>query len=103
MGDLLGSPRVAPLFLGLAGFHSGLPLVVPMGSALPIAIGTSDSRSGHPIARYGPSKSRVWDFSPFSAAWKIPSLGDDRRKRKAFWTVEAKVMGGNTWWRGWLP
>ena len=43
MGDLLGSPRVAPLFLGLAGYHSGLPLVVPMGSALPIAIG--DGRS----------------------------------------------------------
>ena len=39
MGDFLGSPRVAPLFLGLAGYHSGLPLVVPMGSALPIAIG----------------------------------------------------------------
>ena len=37
MGDLQGSPRVAPLFLGLAGYHSGLPLVVPMGSALPIA------------------------------------------------------------------
>ena len=43
MGDLLGSPRVAPLFLGLAGYHSGLPLVVPMGSALPIAIGTGRS------------------------------------------------------------
>ena len=43
MGDLLGSPRVAPLFLGLAVYHSGLPLVVPMGSALPIAIG--DGRS----------------------------------------------------------
>ena len=38
MGDLLGSPRVASLFLGLAGYHSGLPLLVPMGSALPIAI-----------------------------------------------------------------
>ena len=38
MGDLLGSPRVAPLFLGLAGYHSGLPLVVPMGSAFHIAI-----------------------------------------------------------------
>ena len=43
MGDLLGSPRVAPLFLGLAGYHSGLPLRVPMGSALPIAIGTGRS------------------------------------------------------------
>ena len=43
MSDILGSPRVAPLFLGLAGYHSGLPLVVPMGSALPIAIGTGRS------------------------------------------------------------
>ena len=43
MGDLLGSPRVAPLFLGLAGYHSGLPLVVPMGLALPIAIGVGRS------------------------------------------------------------
>ena len=43
MGDLLGCPRVAPLFLGLAGYHSDLPLVVPMGSALPIAIGAGRS------------------------------------------------------------
>ena len=43
MGDLLGSCRVAPLFLGVAGYHSGLPLVVTMGSALPIAIGTGRS------------------------------------------------------------
>ena len=43
MGDLLGSPRVAPLYLGLAGYHSGLPLVVTMGSALPIAIGVGRS------------------------------------------------------------
>ena len=43
MGDLRGSPRVAPLFLGLAGYHSGLPLVVRMGSALPIAIGAGRS------------------------------------------------------------
>ena len=72
MGDLLGSPRIAP-------------------------------RSGNPIARYGPSKSRVLEFFPFSAAWKILSLGDDLRKRQAFWTVEAKVMGGNAWWRGCVP
>ena len=43
MGDLLRSTRVAPLFLGLAGYHSDLPLVVPMGSALPIAIGAGRS------------------------------------------------------------
>ena len=41
MGDLLGSPRVAPLFLGLAGYHSDLPLVVQRGSALPIGAGRS--------------------------------------------------------------
>ena len=43
MGDILGSPRVAPLFLGLTGYHSDLPLVVPMGSTLPIAIGVGRS------------------------------------------------------------
>ena len=43
MGDLLRSPRVASLFLGLAGYDSGLPLVVPMGSALPISIGVGRS------------------------------------------------------------
>ena len=43
MGDLLESPRVAPLFLGLSGYHSGLPLVIPLGSALPIAIGAGRS------------------------------------------------------------
>ena len=43
MGEILGSPRVAPLFLGLTGYHSSLPLVVPMGSALPIAIGAGRS------------------------------------------------------------
>ena len=45
MGDLLGSPRVATLFLGFAGYHSGLPLVVPMGSALPIGAERSSIRS----------------------------------------------------------
>ena len=39
MGDLLGGPCVSPFFLGLAMYHSSLPLVVPMVSALPIAIG----------------------------------------------------------------
>ena len=43
MGYLLGSPRFAPLFLGLAGYHLGLPLVVQIGSALPIAIGAGRS------------------------------------------------------------
>ena len=41
----MGSPRVAPLFLGLARYHSGLPLVVPMGLALPIGAGRSSIRA----------------------------------------------------------
>ena len=51
MGDLLESPRVAPLFLGLAGYHSGLPLVVKMGSALPIAIGAGRSSIRSPDSK----------------------------------------------------
>ena len=46
MGDLLGSPCNAPLFLALFGpygYYSGMPLVVPMGSAHPIAIGAGRS------------------------------------------------------------
>ena len=46
MGDLLGSPRFGPLFLAVFGpyrYYSGLPFVVPMGSALPIAIGAGRS------------------------------------------------------------
>ena len=53
MGDLLGSPRAAPLFLGLAGYHSGLPLVVPMGSALHIAIGAGRSAIRSPDLKIG--------------------------------------------------
>ena len=43
MGDLLENPRVAPLFLVLSGYHSCLPIVVPMGPALPIGIGAGRS------------------------------------------------------------
>ena len=62
-----------------------------------------DRRPGYLIARFGSSKSRVWDFSPFPVAWKILSFEDYRRKRQGFWMVEEKVMGGNGWWRGWVP
>ena len=104
MGDLLGSPRAAPLFLGLAGYHSGLPFVVPMGSALPIAIGAGRSSIRSPDRKIRAVEiARLGFFFPFSAEWKIPSLGDDRRKRQVVWTVEAKVMGGNVWWRGLVP
>ena len=61
MGDVLGSPRVAPLFLGLAGYHSGLPLVVPMGSALPIAT--------------APGRSSIWSPDRKIRAVEIACLG----------------------------
>ena len=91
MGDLVGSPRVVPLFLGLTGYHSRLPLVVRKGSALPIAIGVGRSSIQSPDCKIR----AVWDFSSFSTTWMIPSFEDDRRKLQAFWTVEEKVMGGN--------
>ena len=103
MGDLLGSPRVAPLFLGLAGSHSGLPLVVPMGSALPIAIGAERSSIRSHDRKIRAVEIVCLGSFPVFCRVKIPSLGDDRRKRQAFATVEAKVMGGNVWWRGWVP
>ena len=99
MGDLLGGPCVSPFSLGLAMYHSSLPLVVPLVSALPIAIVDPVTRSQDTGSR---NRSTAI-FPPFSAAWKIPSFGDDRRKRQAFCTVEAKVMGGHARWRGCVP
>ena len=93
MGDLLGSPRGSPLFLGLTGYHSGHPLVVPTGSALPIAIGGGRSSIRSPDRKIWAVKIARREFFPFSATWKIPSFEDDRRKRQAFWTVDEKVMG----------
>ena len=93
MGDLLGGPRVAPLFMGLAGYHSGLPLVVPMVSALPIAIGVGRSSIRSPDRKRRAVEIARLDFSPFSVAWKIPSLGDDRRKTAGFLDGRGKSYG----------
>ena len=65
MGDLLGSPRVAPLFLGLAGYHSGLPLVVPTGSAFPITIGTRRSSIRSPDRKIRAFEIARLGFFPF--------------------------------------
>ena len=88
MGDLLGSPRVAPLFLGSAGYHSGLPLVFPMGSALPIAIGAGRSSIQSPdrkiraveIARLGvfPVFCRVEDSIVRGRSAETAGFLDDR-------------------------
>ena len=70
MGDLLGSPRVAPLFLGLAGYHSGLPLVVPMGSALPIAIGAGRSSIRSPDRKIRAVEIVRLGFFPVFCSWE---------------------------------
>ena len=74
MGDLLASRRVAPLFLGLAGYHSGLPLVVPMGSALPIAIGTGRSSIRSPDSMIRAVEIVRLGFFPFSHRVEDPML-----------------------------
>ena len=100
MGELLGSPRVVPLLLALTGTIPACHLSSQWDRPLPSTSASGDRRSEHPITRCGPSKSRVRDFTPFSATWKIPSIEDDRRKRQAFWTAEWKVMGGNAFGGG---
>ena len=57
-----------------------------MDSALPIAIGSVRSS-----IRASDRKIRAVEI----ATWKIPSIEDDRRKRKAFWTAEGHGMGNN--------
>ena len=100
MGDLLGYPRVAPLILALMCTILACHLSSQWVRPFPSPSAQCDRRSVHLIKRYRASKSRVLDFSPFSATWKIPSFEDDRRKRQAFWAVEGKVMSGNAWGGG---
>ena len=66
-----------------------------MGSALPIPFGAGRSSIRTSDRNIRASKSRVRDFSPFSATWKIPSFEDDGRKRKAFWNSEGHGTGDN--------
>ena len=102
MGDLLGSPRVAPLFLGLAGNHSAFPLVVPMGSALPIVIGAERSSIWSPdrkiraveIVRLGfsPVFCRVED--PIVRGRSAETVGFfDGRGKSYWWKRLVEVMG----------
>ena len=101
MGDVLGSPRVAPLFLFLAGYHSDLPLVVPMGSDLPIGAGRTSIRS--PDRQIQAVEIARLEFFPVFCRVEDPILKGRSAKTAGFFTVEAKVMGGNAWWRGWVP
>ena len=84
MGDLLGSPRVAPLFLGIAGYHSGLPLVVPMVSALPIAIGAGRSSIRSPDREIRAVEITRLGFFPVFCCVEDPIVRGQSAKTKGF-------------------
>ena len=101
MGDLLGSPRLAPLFLGLAGHHSGLPLFVPMGSALPIGARRPSIRSPDrkiraiEIARLG--------FFPLSYRVEDPIVKGRSAKTAGFLDGRGKSYGWKRLVEGMCP
>ena len=95
MGDLLGSPRVTPLFLGLAGNHSGLPLVVPMGSALPIAIGAERSSIWSPDRKIRAVEIVRLGFTPVFCRMKDPIV----RGRSAETVSFLDGRGESYWWK----
>ena len=93
MGDLLGSPRVAPLFLGLSEYHSGLPLVVTMGSALPIAIG-----AGRSSIRSPDRKIRAVEIAPlgcFPVFYRVedPIVRGRSAETTGFWDGRGESYG----------
>ena len=95
MGDLLGSPRVAPLFLGIAGYHSGLPLVVPMGSALPIAIGAGRSSIRSPDRKIRAIEIVRLEFFPVFYRVEDPIV----RGRSAETAGFLDCRGESYWWK----
>ena len=103
MGDLLGSPRVAPLFLCLAEYHSGLPHVVPMGSALPIAIGTGRSSIRSPDRKIQAVEIARLEFFPRFCRVEDPIVRGRSAETAGFFDGRGEVMGGIAWWRGWVP
>ena len=84
MGDLLRSPRVAPLFLGLAGYHSGLPHVVPMGSVLPISIGVGRSSIRSPDGKIWAVEIERLGFFPVFCSVKDPIVRGRSAKSASF-------------------
>ena len=95
MGDLLGSRCFAPLFLGIAWYHSGLPLVVPMGSALPIAIGAGRSSILSPDRKIRAVKIVRLGFSPVFYRVEDPIV----RGRSAETAGFLDGRGESYWWK----
>ena len=95
MGEILGSPRVAPLFLGLAGYHSCLPLVVPMGSALPIANGVGRSSIRSPDRKIRDIEIARLGFFPVFCRVEDPIV----RGRSAETAGFLDSRGESYWWK----
>ena len=95
MGDLLGSPCVAPFFLGLAGYHSGLPLVVPVGSALPIAIGAERSSIWPPDRKIRAVEIACLGFFPVFCSVEDPIV----RGRSVETVGFLDGRGESYWWK----
>ena len=93
MGDLLESPRVAPLFLGLVGYHSGLPIVVPMGSALPIAIGAGRSSIWSPDRKIRVVEIERLGFFPVFCRVEDPIVRGRSAKTAGFLDGRGKSYG----------
>ena len=93
MSDLLGSPRVAPLFLGLPGYHSGLPLVFPMSSALPIAIGAGRSSIRSPDRKIRAVEIARLVFFPVFCRVKDPIVRGRSTETEGFLDSRGKSYG----------
>ena len=103
MGDLLGSPRVAPLFLGLAGYHSGLPLVVIMGSALPIAIGAGRSSIWSPDRKIRAVEITRLGFFPVFCRVEDPIVRGQSTKTAGFLDGRGESYGWKRLVEGMVP
>ena len=95
MGDLLGSPRGAPLFLGLAGYHSGLPLVVLIGSALPFAIGAGRSSIRSPDRKIRAVEITRLQFFPVFCRVEDPIVRERSTEIAGF----VDGLGESYWWK----
>ena len=103
MGDLLGSPCVAPLFLGLAGYHSDLPLVVPMGSALPITIGAGRSSIWSPDRKIRAVENVRLGSSPVFCRVEDPIIRGRSAETAGFLDGRGESYGWKRLWEGMGP
>ena len=93
MGDLQRSPRVAPLFLGLAGYHSGLPLVFTTGSALSIAIGAGKTSIWSPVRKIRAVEIARLEFFPVFCRVEDPIVRGRSAETAGFFDGRSECYG----------